>query len=104
MIDLNLNTYDGIFINPKEFFSKTKNKELNLERFVYDNKSVLFKERMNGYDFRCLLSGIVEEVEADEEYITIAKVNDGIMIRHKVFNELEGELINEWFLRYRGID
>lgn len=59
---------------------------------------------MNGYDFRCLLSGIVEEVEADEEYITIAKVNDGIMIRHKVFNELEGELINEWFLRYRGID
>ena len=46
MIDLNLNTYDGIFIDPKEFFSKTKNKELNLERFVYDNKSVLFKEKM----------------------------------------------------------
>ena len=98
MIELNLNTYDGIFIDPKEFFGKVKNIELNLERFVYDNKSVLFKERMNGYDFRCLLSGIVEEVEADEEYITIAKVNDGIMIRHKVFNELEGELINEWFL------
>ena len=98
MIDLNFKIYDGIFIDPKEFFGKTKNKELNLERFVYDNKSVLFKERMSGFDFRCLLSGIVEEVEADGEYITIAKVNDGIMIRHKVFNELEGELINEWFL------
>lgn len=104
MIDLNFKIYDEIFIDPKEFFSKIKNIELNLERFIYDNESVLFKERMNGYDFRCLLSGIVEEVEADEEYITIAKVNDGIMIRHKVFNELEGELINEWFLRYRGID
>lgn len=44
MIDLNLNTYDGIFIDPKEFFSKTKNKELNLERFIYDNESVLLKK------------------------------------------------------------
>lgn len=95
---IELNTYDGIFIDPKQFFNKTKDMELNLERFVYDNESVLFKERMNGYDFRCLLSGIVEEVEADEEYITIAKVNDGIMIRHKVRDEFEEELINEWFL------
>lgn len=95
---IELNTYDGIFIDPEEFFNKTKDMELNLERFVYDNESVLFKENMSGYDFRCLLSGIKEDVEAEEEYITIAKVNDGIMIRHKVFNELEGELINEWFL------
>ncbi|WP_283714638.1 hypothetical protein [Clostridium perfringens] len=97
MIDLNLNTYDGIFIDPKEFFSKTKNKELNLERFVYDNESVLLKERMNGYDFRCLLSGIMEDVEAEEEYITVARVNDGIMIRHKVRDEFE-DICNEWFL------
>lgn len=99
MIDLNLNTYDGIFIDPKEFFNKTKNTELNLERFVYDNKSVLFKENMSGYDFRCLLSGIMEDVEADEEYITVAKVNDGIMIRHKVRDEFEDmDVYNEWFL------
>ncbi|STB59670.1 hypothetical protein [Clostridium perfringens] len=98
MIDLNFKIYDEIFIDPKEFFSKTKDKELNLERFIYDNESVLFKERMNGYDFRCLLSGIMEEVEADGEYITIAKVNDGIMIRHKVRDEFEDEFINEWFL------
>lgn len=97
MNNLNLKVYDGMFIDPKEFFSKVKDIELNLERFVYDNKSVLFKERMNGYDFRCLLSGIVEEVEADEEYITIAKVNDGIMIRHKVYDSFEDmEVINEW--------
>ncbi|UBK64720.1 hypothetical protein [Clostridium perfringens] len=99
MIDLNLNTYDGIFIDPEEFFSKTKDKELNLERFIYDNKSVLFKERMNGYDFRCLLSGIMEDVEAEEEYITVARVNDGIMIRHKVRDEFEDmDICNEWFL------
>ena len=97
MIDLNFKICDGMYIDPKEFFSKIKNIELNLERFIYDNESVLFKERMNGYDFRCLLSGIVEEVEADEEYITIAKVNDGIMIRHKVYDSFEDmEVINEW--------
>lgn len=101
MIDLNFKIYDGIFIDPKEFFNKTKNTELNLERFVYDNKSVLFKERMNGYDFRCLLSGIKEDVEAEKEYIVIAKVNDGIMIRHKVRDEFE-DICNEWFLRYIG--
>ena len=99
MIDLNFKICDGMYIDPKEFFSKIKNIELNLERFIYDNESVLFKERMNGYDFRCLLSGIVEEVEADEEYITIAKVNDGIMIRHKVRDEFEDmDICNEWFL------
>ncbi len=99
MIDLNLNTYDGIFIDPKEFFNKTKDMELNLERFIYDNESVLFKERMNGYDFRCLLSGIMEDVEAEEEYITVARVNDGIMIRHKVRDEFEDiNIINEWHL------
>ncbi|MGV1038679.1 hypothetical protein [Clostridium perfringens] len=97
MIDLNLNTYDGIFIDPKEFFSKTKDMELNLERFVYDNESVLFKENMSGYDFRCLLSGIKEDVEAEEEHITVAKVNDGIMIRHKVRDEFE-DICNEWYL------
>lgn len=97
MIDLNLNTYDGIFIDPEEFFSKTRNKELNLERFVYDNESVYLKENMSGYDFRCLLSGIMEEVEAEKEYITIARVNDGIMIRHKVKDEFE-DICNEWFL------
>lgn len=97
MIDLNLNTYDGIFIDPKEFFNKTKDMELNLERFIYDNESVYLKQHMNGYDFRCLLSGIMEDVEADEEYITVAKVNDGIMIRHKVRDEFE-DICNEWYL------
>lgn len=94
---IELNTYDEIFIDPEEFFSKTRDRELNLERFIYDNESVLFKESMNGYDFRCLLSGIMEDVEADEEYITIAKVNDGIMIRHKVRDEFE-DICNEWYL------
>lgn len=99
MIDLNLNTYDGIFIDPKEFFNKTKNTELNLERFIYDNESVYLKQHMNGYDFRCLLSGIMEDVEAEEEYITISKVNDGVMIRHKVRDEFEDiDVYNEWFL------
>ncbi|MDZ5038214.1 hypothetical protein GNF78_13380 [Clostridium perfringens] len=99
MNNLDLKVYDGMFIDPKEFFSKVKDIELNLERFVYDNKSVLFKQRMDGFEFRSLLSGIVEEVEAEpeEEYITIAKVNDGIMIRHKVYDSFEGmEVINEW--------
>ncbi|NGS95833.1 hypothetical protein G6Z25_02715 [Clostridium perfringens] len=99
MTNLNFKIYDEIFINPEEFFNKTKNTELNLERFVYDNESVLFKERMNGYDFRCLLSGIKEDVEAEKEYITIAKVNDGIMIRHKVRDGFEDEFINEWMVR-----
>ncbi|MBO3398442.1 hypothetical protein JJB71_12925 [Clostridium perfringens] len=99
MTNLNFKIYDEIFIDPEEFFSKTKDKELNLERFVYDNESVLFKERMNGYDFRCLLSGIMEDVEAEKEYITVAKVNDGIMIRHKVRDEFEDEFINEWMVR-----
>lgn len=96
---IELNTYDEIFIDPKQFFNKTKDMELNLERFVYDNESVLFKERMNGYDFRCLLLGIMEDVEADKEYITVARVNDGIMIRHKVRDEFEDiDVINEWHL------
>lgn len=97
---INFKIYDEIFIDPKEFFSKTKNKELNLERFIYDNESVYLKQHMNGYDFRCLLSGIKEDVEADKEYITVAKVNDGIMIRHKVRDEFEDEfIINEWMVR-----
>ncbi|MDK0621520.1 hypothetical protein P5E90_11820 [Clostridium perfringens] len=99
MTNLNFKIYDEIFIDPEEFFRKTKNKELNLERFVYDNESVYLKQHMNGYDFRCLLSGIMEDVEAEKEYITIAKVNDGIMIRHKVRDEFEDEFINEWFLK-----
>ncbi|MGU8523266.1 hypothetical protein ACV3OO_11605 [Clostridium perfringens] len=99
MTNLNFKIYDEIFIDPEEFFNKTKNKELNLERFIYDNESVYLKQHMNGYDFRCLLSGIKEDVEADKEYITIAKVNDGIMIRHKVRDEFEDiDIINEWFL------
>ncbi|PWX33349.1 hypothetical protein CYK93_00260 [Clostridium perfringens] len=99
MIDLNLNTYDEIFIDPEEFFNKTKNEELNLERFIYDNESVYLKQNMNGYDFRCLLSGIKEDVEADKEYIIVARINDGIMIRHKVRDEFEDEfIINEWYL------
>ena len=98
MTNLNFKIYDEIFIDPEEFFNKTKNKELNLERFIYDNESVYLKQHMNGYDFRCLLSGIKEDVEAEKEYITIAKVNDGIMIRHKVRDEFEDEFINEWHL------
>ncbi|XZI05965.1 hypothetical protein ACSXE1_15630 (plasmid) [Clostridium perfringens] len=55
---------------------------------------------MNGYDFRCLLSGIMEDVEAEKEYITVAKVNDGIMIRHKVRDEFENmDIYNEWMVR-----
>ena len=100
MTNLNFKIYDEIFIDPKEFFLKTKDKELNLERFIYDNESVYLKQSMNGYDFRCLLSGIKEDVEAEKEYITIAKVNDGIMIRHKVRDEFEDEfIINEWMVR-----
>ena len=98
-LNLNFKIYDEIFIDPEEFFSKTKDKELNLERFIYDNESVYLKQNMNGYDFRCLLSGIMEDVEADKEYIVIAKVNDGIMIRHKVRDEFEDmDICNEWFL------
>lgn len=97
---INFKIYDEIFIDPEEFFSKTKNKELNLERFVYDNESVYLKQHMNGYDFRCLLSGIMEDVGAEKEYITVAKVNDGIMIRHRVFDEFEDmDVINEWMVR-----
>lgn len=99
MTNLNFKIYDEIFIDPDEFFNKTKNKELNLERFIYDNESVYLKQHMNGYDFRCLLSGIMEDVETEEEYIVIAKVNDGIMIRHKVRDEFEDEFINEWMVR-----
>ncbi len=100
MTNLNFKIYDEIFIDPEEFFRKTKNKELNLERFVYDNESVYLKQHMNGYDFRCLLSGIMEDVEAEKEYITVAKVNDGIMIRHKVRDEFEDmDVCNEWFLK-----
>jgi hypothetical protein len=102
MNNLNFKIYDEIFIDPEEFFNKTKNLELNLERLIYDNKSVLFKQRMDGFEFRSLLSGIVEEVEAEseEEYITIAKVNDGIMIRHKVYDSFEDmEVINVWMVR-----
>ncbi|HAT4302201.1 TPA: hypothetical protein I9089_002306 [Clostridium perfringens] len=99
MTNLNFKIYDEIFIDPDEFFNKTKNKELNLERFVYDNESVYLKQHMSGYDFRCLLSGIMEDVEAEKEYITVAKVNDGIMIRHKVRDEFEDiDIINEWHL------
>lgn len=97
---INFKIYDEIFIDPEEFFNKTKNKELNLERFIYDNESVYMQQRMNGYDFRCLLSGIMEDVEVDKEYITVAKVNDGIMIRHKVRDEFEDmDVINEWMVR-----
>lgn len=96
---INFKIYDEIFIDPEEFFNKTKNKELNLERFIYDNESVYLKQSMNGYDFRCLLSGIMEDVEAEKEYITVAKVNNGIMIRHKVRDEFEDmDIINEWHL------
>ena len=99
MTNLNFKIYDEIFIDPEEFFSKTRNKELNLERFIYDNESVYLKQNMNGYDFRCLLSGIMEDVEAEKEYITVAKVNNGIMIRHKVRDEFEDmDVINEWHL------
>ncbi len=99
MTNLNFKIYDEIFINPEEFFNKTRDKELNLERFIYDNNPVRLKQEMNGQDFRYLLSGIMEEIEADKEYITIAKVNDGIMIRHKVRDELGDEFINEWMVR-----
>jgi hypothetical protein len=99
MTNLNFKIYDEIFIDPEEFFSKTKDEELNLERFIYDNESVYLKQHMSGYDFRCLLLGIKEDVEAEKEYITVAKVNDGIMIRHKVYDEFEDmDVINEWHL------
>ena len=100
MTNLNFKIYDEIFIDPEEFFNKTKDKELNLERFIYDNESVYLKQHMSGYDFRCLLSGIMEDVEAEKEYITVAKVNDGIMIRHKVRDEFEDmDVYNEWMVK-----
>ena len=99
MTNLNFKIYDEIFIDPEEFFSKTRDKELNLERFIYDNESVYLKQSMNGYDFRSLLSGIMDDVEADKESITVAKVNDGIMITHNVRDEFEDDFINERFLK-----
>ncbi|XZJ46496.1 hypothetical protein ACSXDM_14995 (plasmid) [Clostridium perfringens] len=42
----------------------------------------------------------MEDVEAEKEYITVAKVNDGIMIRHKVRDEFENmDIYNEWMVR-----
>ncbi|MDC4245626.1 hypothetical protein [Clostridium perfringens] len=99
MTNLNFKIYDEIFIDPKEFFSKTKDKELNLERLIYDNNPVSLKQNLTGQDFRYLLDGIKEECETEKEYIFITKINKGIAIRHEVYDEFEGEdVVNEWIL------
>lgn len=96
---INFKIYDEIFIDPEEFFNKTKNLELNLERLIYDNNHVSLKQNLTGQDFRYLLSGIKEECETDKEYIFISKIKDGIMIRHRVRDEfVDMDVINEWHL------
>ncbi len=88
-----------LLIDPDQFFSKTKDLQLNLERLVYDNEPVNFKQKMNGQEFRGLLLGIKEDVEAEEEYIIISKTGYGINIRHQVYDEFEDEnVVNEWIV------
>ena len=52
MIDLNFKVCDGIFIDPKEFFDKTRDIELELERLIYDNQRVRLKQHIDGYDLK----------------------------------------------------
>ncbi|EOU1660220.1 hypothetical protein [Clostridium perfringens] len=97
MSDLNLNIYDGMYIDPKEFFDKTRDMELELERLIYDNQRVRLKQHIDGYEFKCLLSGIKEEIEAEEEYITIFKEKNCYLIRHMCYDYMEETVVvNGW--------
>ncbi len=96
---INFKIYDEIFINPEEFFDRTKDIELNLERLMCDNQRVKQLQCLTGQSFRDLLDGIKEEVESEDEYIFITKVNDDYVIRHKVRDNFEDiDICNEWVL------
>lgn len=96
---INLNTYDGIFIDPKEFFSKTKDKELNLERVMLDNHDCNLISKVTGQEFRGLLEATKEELETDDEYIMILKLNNEYFIRQEVYDSFEDEIVSsEWFV------
>ncbi len=95
---ININTYND-FIDVKEFFNNTKDVELNLKRVMFDNCKCSLVSKVTGQELRRLLDGIKEEVESEDEYIFIIKVNNGYFIRQEVRDELGDEFINEWMVR-----
>lgn len=99
MIDLNFKIYDGMYIDPKEFFSKIKNIELNLERTMLDNCVCNLVSKVTGQELKGLLDATKEELETDDEYIMILKVNNEYFVRQEVYDDFEEEfVVNEWFL------
>lgn len=96
---INVKIYDEGFVDPEEFFIKTKDTTLNLERLMHDNRRIKQLQCLTGQAFRDLLDGIKEEVESDDEYIFITKVNDGYFIRQEVRDDFEDiGICNEWAL------
>lgn len=91
--------YDEGLVDPEEFFIKTKDTTLNLERLMHDNRRVKKLQCLTGQAFRSLLDGIKEEVESEDEYIFITKNKEGYLIRHEVRDDFEDiDICNEWFL------
>ena len=96
---ININTYND-FIDVKEFFNNTKDVELNLKRTMFDNCVCNLVSKVTGQELRGLLDATKEELETDDEYIFITKMNDGYFIRQEVYDGFEDEnIVNEWMVR-----
>ncbi|XZN14368.1 hypothetical protein ACSW9O_16015 (plasmid) [Clostridium perfringens] len=98
---VNLTTYDEFnFVDPEEFFNKTRKEVLNLNRITFDNCRCNMVSKLTGQAFKDLLDGIKEEIESEDEYILILKTKKGYLIRQEARDELEDEtVINEWEMK-----
>lgn len=71
----------------------------NVTRTMFDNCKCSLVGRLTGEEFRGLLDATKEELESDEEYIFITKVDNGYFIRQEVYDSFEDEYIcNEWIV------
>lgn len=93
---ININTYND-FIDAKEFFNNTKEEILNITRTMFDNCKCNLISKVTGQELKGLLDATKEELETDDEYIFITKMNDGYLIRQEVYDDFEEEYVcNEW--------
>lgn len=89
--------YEEGIIDDDEFFKKTSNLKMNLERITLDSEKVNLLQSLTGQALKELIESLQEGLI--NTYTQILKVKDGILINATGYDEEEDEdVVEEWFL------
>ncbi|EGT3606804.1 hypothetical protein ACSW9O_15495 (plasmid) [Clostridium perfringens] len=89
--------YEEGIIDDDEFFQKTSDLKLNLERITLDSEKVKLLQTFTGQALKELIESLQEGLI--NTYTQILRVKDGILINATGYDEEEDEeVVEEWFL------